>query len=62
MAASAVSLNIVIILKPNSDLVMVTGSKQPLKTACCYRYFEFEAIWRTRAVILNFIVILKHNS
>jgi len=30
MAASAVSLNIVIILKPNSDLVMVTGSKEPL--------------------------------
>ena len=30
MAASAVILNIVINLKPNSDLVMVTGCKQPL--------------------------------
>jgi len=31
MAASAVILNIVIILKLNSDLVMVTGCKQTLR-------------------------------
>jgi len=30
MAASAVILNIVIILKPNSDLVMVTRYKQTI--------------------------------
>jgi len=30
MAASAVILNIVIILKPNSDLVMVPGCKQTI--------------------------------
>jgi hypothetical protein len=37
---------------------MVTGYKQHSYTACCYCYFEFEAIWWTRAIILNFVVIL----
>jgi len=32
----------------------------------CYgkqrRHFDFTVIWRTRAVILNFVIILKPNS
>ena len=32
---------------------MVAGCKQTLQTACRHRCFEFQAIWRTRAGILN---------
>ena len=37
--------------KPNFNLLLFW--------TCCHCHFEFEAIWRTRALCLNFVIILK---
>ena len=41
----------------NNEVDSVT----PYLTLTCY-YFEILVIWRTCAVILNFVIILKPNS